>query len=247
MNISSTYRRMGPRRVKPYFAEFRSDIASFLAREVLDAAVQTGRFELPPGPCKYVAFVDPSGGGQDAMTLAVAHREGDRMRPVAVLDMVREVRPPFQPSEVVASFASDLRRYGCREVQGDAYAGEWPREQFRLHGIDYKRAERSKSDIYRECLPLLNSGRVELLDVPRIVTQFAGLERRTSRGTGRDVIDHMPGAHDDIANAAAGALLAAVGGGMSSTLDRWLALGGRGGAPRGNIGEERREGDPPRF
>jgi hypothetical protein len=35
--------------------------------------------------------------------------------------------------------------------------------------------------------------------------QLLGLERRTARG-GRDSIDHAPGAHDDIANAAAGAL-----------------------------------------
>jgi hypothetical protein len=35
------------------------------------------------------------------------------------------------------------------------------------------------------------------------------LERRTSRA-GRDSIDHGPGEHDDVANAAAGALLAAM-------------------------------------
>jgi hypothetical protein len=31
------------------------------------------------------------------------------------------------------------------------------------------------------------------------------LERRTGRGTGRDNIDHPPGGHDDVCNAAAGA------------------------------------------
>ena len=38
--------------------------------------------------------------------------------------------------------------------------------------------------------------------------QFTSLERRISRG-GRDSIDHPPGAHDDIANAVAGALVIA--------------------------------------
>jgi hypothetical protein len=38
--------------------------------------------------------------------------------------------------------------------------------------------------------------------------QLTSLERRTSRG-GRDSIDHAPGAHDDIANAVAGALVQA--------------------------------------
>ena len=56
-------------------------------------------------------------------------------------------------------------------------------------------------------LPLINSGRVELLDHPRLVAQLCGLERRTAWG-GRDSIDHGPGGHDDVANAVAGALVA---------------------------------------
>ena len=56
--------------------------------------------------------------------------------------------------------------------------------------------------------PLINSGRVELLDHPRLVAQLCGLERRTAWG-GRDSIDHGPGGHDDVANAVAGALVAA--------------------------------------
>ena len=54
-------------------------------------------------------------------------------------------------------------------------------------------------------MPLLTSGRAELLDEPRLVAQLCGLERRTARG-GRDSIDHAPGRHDDVANAAAGVL-----------------------------------------
>jgi hypothetical protein len=64
--------------------------------------------------------------------------------------------------------------------------------------------------LYRDALPLLNSGRVELLDVPRLAAQLCSLERRTVRG-GKDSIDHPPGAHDDLANAVAGVVtLAAV-------------------------------------
>ena len=44
-----------------------------------------------------------------------------------------------------------------------------------------------------------------LLDHPRLIAQLGGLERRTARG-GKDSIDHAPGAHDDVANAAAGVL-----------------------------------------
>jgi hypothetical protein len=95
-----------------------------------------------------------------------------------------------------------------REVHGDRYAGEWVREPFGKAGIIYQVADRPKSDIYRDSLPLLNSHQVELLDLPRLASQLTGLERRTTR-SGKDSIDHGPGAHDDVANAALGALLLA--------------------------------------
>jgi len=138
------------------------------------------------------------------MTLAIAHAQGD----VRVLDALREVRPPFSPESVVVDFAALLKSYRISAVVGDRYAGEWPRERFRVAGIRYDLSDRPKGEIYRDTLPLLNSGRVELLDVPRLASQLCGLERRTARG-GRDSIDHaaIPGAHDDMANAGAGALL----------------------------------------
>jgi hypothetical protein len=69
-----------------------------------------------------------------------------------------------------------------------------------------KVASQVKSDIYLNLLPLINSDRVELLDHPRLTAQLCSLERRTSRG-GKDSIDHPPGAHDDVVNAAAGAII----------------------------------------
>jgi hypothetical protein len=68
-------------------------------------------------------------------------------------------------------------------------AGEWPREAFRRHGINYEVAKKAKSDLYRDVLPLINSGAVDLLDHDRLIVQLTSLERRTARG-GRDTIDH---------------------------------------------------------
>jgi hypothetical protein len=64
----------------------------------------------------------------------------------------------------------------------------------------------SSTGCYAALLPNLNAGRVELLDERRLVAQLLGLERRTARG-GRDSIDHAPNAHDDVANAVAGAVV----------------------------------------
>jgi hypothetical protein len=68
--------------------------------------------------------------------------------------------------------------------------------------LNYEVSDRSRSELYRDFLPLLNSRGVDLLDNDRLVLELIGLERRTSRG-GADKIDHGPGGHDDVANAVA--------------------------------------------
>lgn len=69
-------------------------------------------------------------------------------------------------------------------------------------------SERTKPELYRDALPILNSGHVQLLDISRLKAQLLGLERRTSRA-GKDSIDHAPGAHDDLANVVCGVLAVA--------------------------------------
>jgi hypothetical protein len=183
-----------------YGAEFRGDLEIFVSREAMEACVATGvTVQFPLASVAYRAFVDPSGGSSDAMTLAIAHIEERRV----VLDCMLERKAPFSPEAAVAEFAGTLKAYRCSTVTGDRYAGEWPRERFQVHGIRYEPAEMNRSELYLAFLPILNSGRLELLDHPRMVSQFCGLERRTSRG-GRDTVDHAPGAHDDLANAVAG-------------------------------------------
>jgi hypothetical protein len=167
----------------------------------MEACVATGvTVRSPLASVAYRAFVDPSGGSSDAMTLAIAHIEERRV----VLDCLLERKAPFSPEAAVAEFAGTLKAYRCSAVTGDRYAGEWPRERFRVHGISYEPAEQNRSELYLAFLPILNSGRLELLDHPRMVSQFCGLERRTAR-SGKDTVDHAPGAHDDLANAVAGA------------------------------------------
>ncbi|MEC9065714.1 MAG: hypothetical protein VX569_00365 [Pseudomonadota bacterium] len=189
-----------------YGAEFRKDVEAFVSLEVVEACVEPGtRERAPVSGTFYDAFVDPSGGSQDSMTLAISHREGLGDDDLIVIDAVREMKPPFSPEGVVKEFCDLLALYGISSVTGDRYGGEWPREQFRKHGVSYEISEKPRSDLYRDMLPVLNSGRAVLLDHPKTVKQIVGLERRTARG-GRDSIDHAPGEHDDIANAVAGAM-----------------------------------------
>jgi hypothetical protein len=189
--------------------QFRSDLETLFTRDALAAVTVRGRFELAPMPgAAYVGFLDPAGGsGHDSMTLALAHRDAATGRPI--LDCVREAKPPFSPEAVCAEFAHELNRYGVRAAFSDNYAAEWPREQFAKLGIVVMPSPLKRSELYLELVPAVQSGACELLDNPRLFNQLADLERRTG-SSGRDAVDHRRGQHDDVANAAAGALVMAV-------------------------------------
>lgn len=186
---------------------FRADIESFVDPAAVEAVTIQGRHELPPqNGIRYYAFTDPSGGSQDAWPTAIAYFDHQSQK--AILAAMRTRQPPFDPFAAVAEHAPFLKSYGITEVEGDHFAGQFPRTMFRQHGITYRTSDKPKSDIYQECLPLLNAGRVELLESQRLKAELCGLERQTSR-SGKDSIDHAPGGHDDIANAVAGVLVRA--------------------------------------
>lgn len=183
-----------------YGAEWRDDITTFLDRQQIETLVELGVAARPrSGRFRYVAHCDPSGGRSDSMTLAIGHEEGDRV----VLDFLAERQPPFDPDIVVNEFANLLGAYGVRNVQVDAYGAEWVPSAFRRVGVHAEAAESTTSDHYRAMLPLVTTGRLQLLDVPRLINQMAALERRISRG-GRELIGHPPGGHDDCAASVAG-------------------------------------------
>jgi len=69
-------------------------------------------------------------------------------------------------------------------------------------------SEQTKSDLFRDLLPRLNSGSILLPRHDRLISQLVSLERTVSRG-GRDTISHPVGGHDDVANAIAGAAVLA--------------------------------------
>jgi len=185
-----------------YGGEWRTDIENFLTREIIDSCVAPNRYELPfIEGVHYHAFVDPSGGIGDSFTLAIAHAEGG----LVVLDLLRERKSPLNPEAVIAEFADTLHAYRVHTVTGDHYGGLFPRQEFAKHEITYRPADKSKSEFYSALLPIMNSGRVQLLDHKRLISQLISLERRTARG-GRDSIDHAPGGKNDVANAAAGAI-----------------------------------------
>jgi|AntRauTorcE11898_2_1112593.scaffolds.fasta_scaffold01106_10 hypothetical protein len=185
-----------------YYAQWRDDLAGYIDRQDVEKLIVPGLTSRPLRErVRYRGFIDVSGGRNDSFCWAVAHTEGD----VDVLDLLVEIRPPFDPAAIVIQCAMDLKRYGLRAASGDHYAGEWVTGAFKSSGIRYEAADKNRTQIYLDALPRLTSGKVQLLDNERMVNQLVALERRTRSG-GMDAIDHPRGGRDDVANAAMGAL-----------------------------------------
>ena len=186
---------------------FRSDISSFLDDGIIEACVDHGRpLELPPRPgIAYSAFIDVSGGRHDDFTMCIGHSDGDGF----VADVIRGRHPPFDPEAVTAEYAALLRDYRVSSAIGDAYSGAWAETAFEKAGIQYRRSDMAKSQLYLELVPHFMRQAVRFPNIPKLVRELKLLERRTSR-IGKDAVDHGRNGSDDYANALVGALQACV-------------------------------------
>lgn len=185
--------------------EFRAGLSALFDIEAIQACVDVGvRERMPQGDSGSRGAFDASGGRHDNAVAAVARPDGEQ----SVLEAIRVWTPPFSPERVIAEACEFFKRFRVTTVRGDRYASEYNAEQFRKNGLSYEPSELNRSEIYLELLPLVHSGRAVLLDHPELLRELRGLERR--RGiSGKDRVDHRAGARDDIANAAALALVMA--------------------------------------
>lgn len=185
--------------------QFRTDIAGFLLPEWVERVIISRRYELPPQEnLTYRAFCDVSGGAKDSYTLSICHDEQREGGPVIVQDVLKIRRAPHDPHQVTREYAEALKEYNCGEVHGDKYSAGWVVNAFAEHGIRYKHAELTASEIYLFCEALFARGRLELLDNQSLAHELKNLERRTRQG-GKDQITHGS-PHDDAANATCGSL-----------------------------------------
>jgi hypothetical protein len=189
-----------------FLSEWRDDLANYVPRELIEAAIDRHVVVRPPDPRRrYVSFVDASSGLGDSFAAAIAHREGD----LVILDALVEVSAPFDTAQATCTVAMTLRSYRCTDTMGDDYARGWVVREFARHGITFKPrpAGMDRSALYLEVLPAFSAGRVRLVDNAKLVSQFCALERRVMSG-GRDRVDHSvrSGHHDDLSNVAAGVI-----------------------------------------
>jgi len=187
--------------------QFRNDLESYVTPEAVDACIERGVVHRPYIRFdRYIAHIDPSGGGADSFTCAIGHLDGD----LAIVDWLGEYRRG-KPLEAVAEFAPILREYGVSDPHGDKYAAGFVVDAFEKQRITYRHADLRTSEYFAGLLPILNSARCRLPDNKRLASQLCALERRTNRTGGKDAIGHPPGGHDDLAASVAGLVVRLVG------------------------------------
>jgi hypothetical protein len=187
-----------------WLGRWRSDLATFLSDDLIDAAVDHNRpLELAPqADIVYKAFVDMSSGVGDASTIAIAHRDtGDRV----VVDVIRGVPAPHDPASVAREFVALAKEYRCRVITGDAYAKGWVKGTIEACGAEYQQSRLPRSELYLEGLVLFARGQVRLPSHDVMLRELRLLQRRTAK-SGRDQVDHIVGSHDDHVNSVFGSL-----------------------------------------
>jgi len=187
---------------------WREDLSDFIPLDVIESATDFGTYErAPEAGTRYVAYCDASSGVADSFAIAIASRGHTTPH---LLHLCREVRPRFVPAQVIAEFAELLKLYKITEVQGDKYAIGFHEQEWRNHGIKFVACERTTSENFLHCLPLLLARRVRLVDNITLRSQLASLERRVSTAD-KEMVTHPQhaSAHDDVACAACGALACA--------------------------------------
>jgi hypothetical protein len=201
---------------------WREDLSDFIPFDVIEAATDFGTYERAPisgTQCR--AYADCAGGtGSDSFAFAIAHRAGQQY----VVDAVREYKPRFVPSAVIAELTELCKRYNnISDVQGDKYAIGFHDAEWKTHGIRFIACERTTSENYLKLLPQLMAGRVRLLDNKTLRHQLGALERRLGVNN-HETVSHPQhaNAHDDVACACAGAMAAAFVSSNYWQMEKWV-------------------------
>jgi hypothetical protein len=107
-----------------------------------------------------------------------------------------------------------IKRHHEFRARKKTAAGSTFKHDFADLKIDFVSVKQSKTDLYEGLEVALNAGQAELPDIAKLRQQLLTLVVRGAS------IDHQPGAHNDFANAAAGALVL-VG---ASSAEGWIRL-----------------------
>jgi hypothetical protein len=193
-----------PTRMREYGAVPMSSGTQFwFAADAIKAAVRPW-LELPakaePGTVKTaggdLAFI------HDSAALVIGHHVGKRFRVGDIIERQPAPGAPLKPGEVVRDFARELVRAGVESMMADGHYKATVYEHFEEFGLNFLSAPVTVTDPYVRFRVLLNGGRVDLPDHPRLLQQLKGvIWRPTPNGAITILLPRQGGGHGDLVSA----------------------------------------------
>lgn len=181
--------------------------AQFFAPAAIDAAIDRDRpVDLPPAEGVIYGAGGDAGFRRNSSTLAIAGREGARVR----LALMRELKPepgvPLQPAVVVATYAREMQRYGCTAWTVDSHEREAIRLELARHSMDARNApegQTGKAEMFILTRKLLHEGRLDLPNLPRLARQLSDVVAKPMPGGGLSIQSphSRDGSHGDLVSA----------------------------------------------
>ena len=192
--------------LREYMAEFTDPISSFIGSDTLNDCIQKGCTELPPHKnATYVAAIDPAF-KRDDWALVIAERTADG---TIVIDLVRtwtgKPNEPLGFESVCQEIARILKLYDINSSIGDQHCAPVIEQQFlelEIIHVESTITASKKMAIFANLKHLLISKKIQLLDDPKLLSQFRNLREHKARN-GRVEIRSGHGAKDDLVFAAA--------------------------------------------
>jgi hypothetical protein len=189
---------------REYEALFTADSESFIPLGDIEAAVITGRAELPPTlKGQYFAAIDASSlTGRDRFVFGIGYRavRGSANGPGPAISLLRgwSRSPVPQVCDEIAALA---KAYRVRTIVADQHGYAFLRELMAARGITLQQlpfTTRSKPEIFLDLKLALAQGRAQLLDHSESLRELRMLESKRTSG-GNYTIAAPRGQHDDYA------------------------------------------------
>lgn len=125
-----------------------------------------------------------------------------RFRVADIIERRPEPTAPLKPGEVIKGFARELVRHGVESMMADGHYKASVFEHFEEFGLNFLSAPLTVSDPYVRFRVLLNGGRVDLPDHPRLLQQLKGVMwRPTPNGAISILLPRTGGGHGDLVSA----------------------------------------------
>lgn len=183
---------------REFGAAWVDDIEAFLSATDIDAAVVSGRKELPPlgEGNRYSAAIDASTlTGRDRFVFGISHTDSEKR---VVIDVARGWSRAPVP-QVCDEIAVICKLYGVKTIFADQYGYAFLAELFRQRGLELKQlafSARNKPELFLELKTTFAQGKIALLDHPQMLRELRALESKRLSGGGYRIAAPR-GEHDD--------------------------------------------------